>query len=530
MAPLIEVALIGWIPLTLGLFLILRPHVATAASLAFGVAFLPALREIDVPVMPDLTQYTIPVLASFMMVVFRTPQRLIAARPGTNIGDILVIGLMVGSLITNATNTDPQVFGPTILPGMSLTDTVNDALETLVFFGLPFLMGRALVRTEQEGTDVLLVLATLALVYLPLVAIEFQVGPYWHFALYGSHPAIETFWHSVRYGGFRPNVFMNHGLTLSTFLLYCTIVASGLFRLGVRPYGLPIGPLTCVMIIFTAWCKSRAVWIYGLIAVPSLLFSRPRLNILIITIIAGGVIAYPFLRSVDVLPIKEIDAIAAEYGGQSATISFMQRIETEDDIMRRTAERYFFGWGGYARYFVYSPVTGRPLSVMDGYWVIAFGEGGIFRFLCLYGFLLFPVFYAYARFPRIRSRQAQVIVCTFAWIVILRSFDLIPNSTLDPYLTFLGGALCRVAQEASSTSAARAGDAPSRERKNQAGIPSAPNRSAAAPSSGLSAAEAGRARPDGPAPTQSAGRVRDEPDGSNTLSASLGRSLTDPSE
>ena len=83
MAPFIEVALIGWIPLTLGLFLVLRPHVAAAASLTFGVAFLPALREIDVPVMPDLTQYTIPVLASFMMVVFRTPQRLIAARPGT---------------------------------------------------------------------------------------------------------------------------------------------------------------------------------------------------------------------------------------------------------------------------------------------------------------------------------------------------------------------------------------------------------------------------------------------------------------
>ena len=81
MAFLIEVALIGWIPLTMGLFLFFRPHIAAAIALSYGVAFLPSLREISLPVIPNLNQYTAPVLGCFIMVALRTPQRLMAARP-----------------------------------------------------------------------------------------------------------------------------------------------------------------------------------------------------------------------------------------------------------------------------------------------------------------------------------------------------------------------------------------------------------------------------------------------------------------
>ena len=98
---------------------------------------------------------------------------------------------MIGSFLTNATNTDPQIFGPTILPGMSLADTVNDSLETLFRFGLPFLIGRSLVRNEREATDVLLVLATLTLLYLPFIFVEFWIGPFWHlFVCWGQVPPV----------------------------------------------------------------------------------------------------------------------------------------------------------------------------------------------------------------------------------------------------------------------------------------------------------------------------------------------------
>ncbi|HPG27930.1 MAG TPA: septation protein SepH [Myxococcota bacterium] len=169
--------------------------------------------------------------------------------------------------------------------------------------------------------------------------------------------------------------------------------------------------------------------------------------------------------------VAEIAEIAGEYAGYDAVVSFMQRIETEDDVMRRTSERYLFGWGGYSRFWIYDPVTGAPMSVMDGYWAMVFGEGGLTRFLFFFSFLLYPIFYGWRRIDKIRSKSTQVAICTLAWIVVLRTFDLIPNSTIDPYLTFFGGAICGVVRHESRrrVQAPSAGRRSEREREAEAG-------------------------------------------------------------
>ncbi|MEZ4290374.1 MAG: hypothetical protein R3E53_07495 [Myxococcota bacterium] len=354
---------------------------------------------------------------------------------------------------------------------MAVTDTINDALEILIRFGMPALLGRALVRSGREAVDVLVILGLCGVCYLLPVLVELQIGPFWHSLFYGGPPSRSTFWHSMRYGGFRPNVLMNHGLTLSSFMLYCTIAWAGLARLGVRPYRLPPGLTTTVIGVVTAFCKSRAVYLYGVLAIPSVLAMRPRLQMLIVSSVAIVIIGYPFLRSVDLVPVKQIAEIAGEYAGYDAVVSFMQRIETEDDVMRRTSERYLFGWGGYSRFWIYDPVTGAPMSVMDGYWAMVFGEGGLTRFLFFFSFLLYPIFYGWRRIDKIRSKSTQVAICTLAWIVVLRTFDLIPNSTIDPYLTFFGGAICGVVRHESRrrVQAPSAGRRSEREREAEAG-------------------------------------------------------------
>lgn len=440
---MIEIALIGWFPVTMMLFMLMKPHVAAAASLVFGVALLPSLRVISLPVISDLTQYTVPVMACLVMTLLLYPQKLISAQPGRS-ADALILAMIAGAFVTNVTNMDAQVFGPVVLPGMSVTDTVNDAFDMTFRWGAPFLLGRALVRTHEEATEVLMVLALAGLFYVPFVLIELRTGPYFHALVYGSQPSPATFWHSLKYGGFRPVVLMNHGLTLSAFMLYTTIAWVGLARLRAKPLRIPAGPITAVMIPVVALCKSRAVYIYGLLAIPMVFFARPRLQILVLSSIAAVIVAYPFLRSVDMVPVQMVADLAEEYGGYDAAQSFTQRIETEDEILTRTNERYFFGWGGYARYFVYDPVTGQPLSTMDGFWLIAFGAGGLFRFVTLFVFLLFPIAYAFRQLDRISVPSTQGLVCVLCWIVVLRTFDLLPNSTVDPYLTFLGGAICGV--------------------------------------------------------------------------------------
>ncbi len=452
---MVEIALLAWIPFTALLFVVLKPHVAAAVSMIFGVALLPAQRAIPVPVLPDLTQYTVPVMSSLLMTLLRYPKRFLAAGPGRG-AEILILIMIAGALVTNLTNTDPQVFAANVLPGMTVTDTVNDAFKMIFRWGLPFLLGRTLVRTKQEGIEVLMVLAIAGLFYVPFILVELQTGPYFHTLIYGAPPSRATFWHSLKYGGFRPVVLMNHGLTTSAFMLYTTIAWVGLMRLKVKAFQIPNGPVVALMVPVVAFCKSRAVWIYGASVLPTLYFIRPRLQILLATALAAVILTYPFLRSLDLLPIQAVGEIAAEYGGYDAAQSFLQRIETEDEILARTAERYLFGWGGYSRYFVYDPVTGRPLSTMDGLWLIEFGMGGLFRFLTLYTFLLFPVLYTFLRFDRLRDPSTRILLCAFVWIVVLRTFDTLPNSTIDPYLTFMGGAVCGLVRfECARTRAAK---------------------------------------------------------------------------
>lgn len=446
---MVELALIAWFPITVGLFLVLKPHVAAAASMIFGVALLPSLRAIPVPLIPDLSQYTVPVLASSLMVAAMHAPRLVAARPGLG-GELLVLLMIPAALVTNLTNSDPQVFASTVLPGMEIADTVNDALRVTILWGLPFLLGRALVRTPKQAVEVLTVLGIAGLVYVPFILWELRAGPYWHALVYGSQPSITTFMQSLKFGGYRPVVLMNHGLTLSAFMLFTTIAWAGLHRTRSTPFKLPGRPVVLGLAAVVLACKSVAVYLYAACVLPVLLFLRPRVQILLASAVAVVIIAYPFLRSVDLLPIKQVAEIAGEYGGYQTAASFLQRIETEDQVLGRTAERYLFGWGGYSRYYVYDPLTGNPVSVMDGYWLVQFGSGGLARFLLLFAFLVYPVFYAARRIDSVEGRTARYALCAMVWIVTLRTFDLLPNSTIDPYLTFLGGASCGVAQEAAS--------------------------------------------------------------------------------
>ena len=442
---MIQVALVAWLPLTALLFVVLRPHVATAASLIFGVAMLPSLRSIPMPVMPDLDQYTVPVLGCFIMMMLRFPRRVMAARPGTG-GEALILAMCAGALVTNLTNMDPQSFGANVLPPMKITDTINDSLRMIIRWALPFLFGRILVRTVQEAVEVLMVLAIALLVYLPFILVELQTGPLFHSMVYGTTPSPTTFMQAMKFGGYRPVVLMNHGLTLSVFVLYGTMAWACLAKLKTMPFNL-IAPKPMVggLAFVIAACKSVGVWLYAILVIPTLFLVRPRAQLFAAACIAIVVLAYPLLRSVDMVPIEGVAGIAEQMVGFRTADSFLARTKSEDEILNRTAERYFFGWGGNARYMVYDEVTGMPLSTIDGFWVFQFGAGGLFRFVALFAFLLYPVFYVYRRAGRIRSPAALTVLATLVWIVTLRTFDLLPNSTVDPYLTFMGGAACGLA-------------------------------------------------------------------------------------
>lgn len=455
---MIEIALIAWFPITILLFISFRPHIAAMISLVGGVAVLPSMRAIHLPFLPDLDQYTVPLYASFLMVAVRYPKRLVAARPGSG-GEALVIAMCFGAVITNITNTDAQIFGTNILPGMRPTDIINDTLHLAVLWGLPFLLGRVLIRSTSDAIDVLVVLALAGLIYVPLIMWELYAGPVLHAKIYGAAPAHSTFSQNMKFGGYRPVVLMNHGLTLSSFMFYATVAWVALSKIRHMPFRMiPPAPIVGGMTVIVGLCKSVGVWLYAAAVIPVLYAVRPKAQLFAAICLSVTILTYPFLRSLDMIPIETVAEVAQEFVGLRSARSFKARIGSEDQIIDRTAERYFFGWGHGGRSMIYDPVTGQLTSIVDGLWLIQFGVGGIFRFIMLFLFLLFPVFYAYKRLGKISNTTTRQVLCALVWIVAIRTFDLLPNSTVDPYLTFLGGTICGLVkgETQSKTPAARA--------------------------------------------------------------------------
>lgn len=447
---MVQFALILWFPVTMVLFLVVRPHIAAAVSYIFGLMLLPSLRSIPVPVIGDLDQSTIPSLVSFVMAILIAPKAMLNPRPGSG-PEILIVLLAISSLLTNLTNTDPQVFGANVLPGMTMVDSINDTVMFTIRWGLPFYLGRALVRTPKQATEVLRVLAIGGLLYIPPILVELQTGPLFHRLVYGAYPSASTFYQNIKFGGFRPVVLMNHGLTVSAFMLFATIAWFTLSRAGIRIFGISMLPLAIVSVSILALCKSVAVYVYAICVLPVLMLARPRLQLIGASIVAALILGYPLLRLMDLVPIEAVEQIAIEYSGEGSAHSFMARISTEEDILERARDRIVFGWGGYARYWIWDPTTGESRTIIDGLWLAKLGEGGVVRFLLIFGLLLYPVFYALWRLPRIRDKSVRYLICGFAWIVVIRTFDLLPNSGAEAYLTFFSGATYAVARHAAKS-------------------------------------------------------------------------------
>lgn len=433
-------ALLLWVPLTIALFVLYptQPLRAAGLSILGGAILLPCGTGLDLPVLPQLDKHVLPVVVSALLAAVNARGRLSRARPGSG-GDLFIVVMIAGALVTNGLNSDPLVIGAAYRPGNSPLDTVNDAVYILLCWWLPYFLGRALVTSPSEARELLVMMAVGGAFYVPLFFIELAIGPVLHKKLYGYHPS--DFSQALRFDGVRPVILMTHGLVTSGFLLYATHAAVALARGGVRIVKISAWPIVGALGVTLVLCKSVGVWVLGSITLPVALVAPPRLQVRVAAVLAALTLLYPLIREADLLPTDTLIELVRENISDHHAQSIHTRFSTEDDVLERVRQRPIFGWGGYGRYQDWDPTTGISRNVMDGLWIIRMGEGGLVRFGTLFGLLLFPVFVAASSIDRVRSRGLRRVIAALAWIVTLRCVDLIPNSVGDSYLTLMSGAL-----------------------------------------------------------------------------------------
>ena len=399
---------------------------------------LPSALSIDLPVLPEFNKYTIPTLVALVMttVVLANPQQNPRVLPGwlprEPVTLILLGLLMLGNFGTVLSNQDPLFYGPRVLPGTRLYDAFAMLLNMLMMV-LPYLLARRVLATAEAQRTLLVVLVVSILIYTVPALWEVRMSPQLHRQIYGFFP--HSFAQQIRAGGFRPHVFLNHGLALATMLALAILAAAGLYRAGLAKtrakWALAAGWLFVVLIL----AKSLGALMITVLILPLVLLLTTRIQLMVAAGIAATVLIFPILRSIDVVPVDYVVSVAEGIDPARAE-SLEFRLRNEDILLEKARERPLFGWGGWNRNRVFDD-KGQDVSVTDGAWVTEMGVGGWTRYIAVFGLLCWPIvglFFA-------KRHRIDAICAILALIMAGKLIDLIPNAGMVPVIWLIAGSL-----------------------------------------------------------------------------------------
>ena len=303
---------------------------------------------------------------------------------------------------------------------------------------IPFLLGRQLLRDLEDNRDILVVLVAAGLlVPLPML-VEIRLSPQLNYWIYGYYPS--QFAQSFRFGGYRPAVFIGHGLPVAFLIATTVIAATALLRVQGRLFRMSQTAITAYLAIILVLCKTLGAFLYAAVLAPLVHWTRPKLQLRIAVILATIALLYPLLRTADLIPTNALVA-AARTISEDRALSLQYRFDSEKQLLDRASERITFGWGRFGRSRIYSQETGQDLVFTDGLWVLLLGGFGLVGFMAAFGLLALPIYRAAhtAGFAQLPSEK--VFLAALALIMTANMVDLLPNSTLTPWSWLLAGAL-----------------------------------------------------------------------------------------
>lgn len=442
----------AWPAVCIVLFVALPVEAAAIWSLLAGYLLLPSATSVDVGHLPPLDKFSIPAIATFLLCWMKGSQ---SPRPrGSLLIYCLAFMFVISPIFTSLNNSYELNVGKLSISGFYPLDSLKLAARNVITL-MPFFIGMRFLSSEQGRAMLLKALPTAALFYSLPMLFEVRFSPQFHSWVYGFFP--HSFIQQYRDGGFRPVVFLGHGLEVALFASMALIAAAVATRAKWRVLTVPAGVVTGYLAVVLVLCKSMGSMVYAAIMVPLVLITKPRTWLRIACGILLVVCTYPLLRSYDIVPVHRV-VDAANQVSSARSSSFATRVHNEDMLLAKANERPFFGWGTWARNRVYDPTSGEDISVTDGFWIIEYGMFGWFGYLALFGLFTVSVFRALGA-VRGGVTEANIVLGGLALLLAVNVADLIPNAELLPLTFLMAGTIagCFHARSTRKTAAYRAG-------------------------------------------------------------------------
>ncbi len=417
-------SLIAWIFTGAGLFAVLSPRRAVLASYLGAWLFLP-VAAVAVPGLPDLTKSSAASAAVLLGAVVFDSGRILGFRPSWI--DIPMLAWCLAPIPSSVTN------------GLGLYDGVSGSLIHVVMWGIPYVVGRAYFTDLGALRDLAVAIVIGGVLYIPLCLFEVRMSPQLHHIVYGYHQ--HSFLQTLRWGGYRPMVFMHHGLMVGLWMVGAALAAFWLWRSRsvTRLFGAPMSVVTAGLGVTAVLCKSLGALGLGAAGGGLLVATgvvRARTMAWMLVIMAP---AYMGVRTFGLWSGDHAVEAAALINPDRAQ-SLETRFENETLLIDKAMRQPLFGWGAWGRNRVYDE-DGRDRTITDGLWVIVLGQRGVFGLAALTFALLTPVVLLWRRIPvRAWGEPAAGPAIVLAVLVVLHVLDSLLNAMINPiYLLAAGG-------------------------------------------------------------------------------------------
>lgn len=436
--PFIRLILYSWILVVVYLFRRFPPQRALIISFLIAVLFLP---ETGIVIRNDfvINKTTATSIGAILATLIYYPNYLSSFRPG--LLDIPIIIWILSIIPSQLTN------------GLSVTTPI---IQNILVWLVPYLLGRIYLRNLSDLNQLAIYIFLGGLIYTPLCLFENFKTPNLHLWVYGIPARIGSYLQTFRLGGYRPTVFMNHGLAVGMWMMAATLVGVWLWQMKVLPkklWNYPTAWIIGGLVFVFIQVRSTGAYYYillGLLILLAAKFARTAIPLVLIALISFSYISLGATGQLYQIPqVRDFMYGGTTNASEEREGSLRFRLQNEELLSEHARQKFVLGWGqGAGRNRVFNE-KGEDVSVTDSIWIIEFGFRGIIGLYSFFSVLLLPALsFAIFRYPAHTWRIPKVAAAaSLAVILVLYAWDSALNAFPNAVYILASGGLATVAMK-----------------------------------------------------------------------------------
>jgi hypothetical protein len=427
-----QLALFAWIPFVLCLFTVLRPRHAVIAAYVGGWLFLPVF-GIDVKGLPPFTKVSATAYGVLFGALLFDLDRVQRFR--FKWFDLPMAVWCIAPLFSSLSN---RIGGST---NNAIYDGLSASLSEIVMWGIAYFLGRIYFSDWEGVRELAIGVFVGGLLYVPLCLIEMRMSPQLHHWVYGYFQ--HSFGQQKRWGGYRPMVFMQHGIACAMWMTTTSVVGVWLWMSGAlkKLFHVPMYLLVPPLVMTAILCKSAGALILLVVGLGTFCWIQWFKNALPLLVLILFIPAYVGLRASALWSGENLVEAATVLFSEDRARSLQVRLDAENLLTQKALEQPAFGWGRWNRNRVYDE-KGKDLAVTDGTWVIVLGQTGFTGLGAITTAILLPALLYWRRCPTYWWMHPMAAAgAAFSVLLPLHMVDNLWNAMLNPIFVLIIGGL-----------------------------------------------------------------------------------------